>query len=166
MIYCSVTNWYLKKNPQIFSLILDRAVLICTPFFFLYYLKVSHKTWKFFPFLQALEMLLSRVDYRNTYNTNSSQSGLCNDDHMELSELWGFFVHPGAQHWKLSFLQALQPQGKQVYLRSSPTLKISHSILVSSILLRPKGHSCLSSRLLFSSTICKGKRKSGRELSV
>lgn len=46
-----------------------------------------------------------------------------------------------------------------MYLRSSPTFKISHSILVSSILLRPKGHSCLSSRLLFSSTICKQEKE-------
>lgn len=40
-------------------------------------------------------------------------------------------------------------------LRSSPTFSISHSILVSSMLLRPNGHSCLSSRLLFSKTIWK-----------
>lgn len=40
------------------------------------------------------------------------------------------------------------------YLRSSPTWSISHSILVSSMAHRPKGHSCLSSRLLFSRTIC------------
>lgn len=40
-------------------------------------------------------------------------------------------------------------------LRSSPTFRISHSILVSSMLLRPNGHSCLSSRLLFSKTIWK-----------
>lgn len=40
-------------------------------------------------------------------------------------------------------------------LRSSPTFRISHSILVSSMLLRPNGHSCLSSRLLFSRTICR-----------
>lgn len=40
-------------------------------------------------------------------------------------------------------------------LRSSPTCRISQSILVSSIALRPNGHSCLSSRLLFSSTIYK-----------
>lgn len=38
-------------------------------------------------------------------------------------------------------------------LRSSPTFRISQSILVSSMLLRPNGHSCLSSRLLFSRTI-------------
>lgn len=42
------------------------------------------------------------------------------------------------------------------HLRSSPTCRISHSILVSSIALRPKGHSCLSSRLLFSRTIYRG----------
>lgn len=54
------------------------------------------------------------------------------------------------------------PRGQQGYLRSSPTLRISHSILVSSMLLRPKGHSCLSSRLLFSSTICKQEGDSHR----
>lgn len=62
-------------------------------------------------------------------------------------------------------LPSLTPGGKYVYLRSSPTFKISHSILVSSILLRPKGHSCLSSRLLFSSTICKQEREQVRKES-
>lgn len=42
----------------------------------------------------------------------------------------------------------------QIYLRSSPTWSISHNIRVSSMAQRPKGHSCLSSRLLFSRTIC------------
>lgn len=42
----------------------------------------------------------------------------------------------------------------QIYLRSSPTCSISHNIRVSSMAQRPKGHSCLSSRLLFSRTIC------------
>lgn len=40
------------------------------------------------------------------------------------------------------------------YSRNSPTWSISHNILVSSMAHRPKGHSCLSSRLLFSRTIC------------
>lgn len=53
--------------------------------------------------------------------------------------------------------------GTRCHLRSSPTFRISHSILVSSILLRPNGHSCLSSRLLFSSTICKRKERTGQK---
>lgn len=48
-------------------------------------------------------------------------------------------------------------------LRSSPTCRISHSILVSSMALRPKGHSCLSSRLLFSRTICQDRGRGIRE---
>ena len=60
-----------------------------------------------------------------------------------------------------------RPRGKRGYLRSSPTFRVSHSILVSSMLLRPKGHSCLSSRLLFSSTICKQRAdRSHREESL
>lgn len=49
----------------------------------------------------------------------------------------------------------LESWGHKRYLRSSPTCRISQSILVSSMALRPKGHSCLSSRLLFSRTIYK-----------
>lgn len=60
----------------------------------------------------------------------------------------------------VSYFQKHQPSnlenwGNKRYLRSSPTCRISQSILVSSMALRPKGHSCLSSRLLFSRTICK-----------
>lgn len=47
----------------------------------------------------------------------------------------------------------LKEEGGGWDLRSSPTCRISQSILVSSMALRPKGHSCLSSRLLFSKTI-------------
>lgn len=66
-------------------------------------------------------------------------------------------VHVGKP---VSYFQKHQPSnlescGKKWYLRSSPTCKISQSILVSSMALRPKGHSCLSSRLLFSRTIYK-----------
>lgn len=50
---------------------------------------------------------------------------------------------------------AASDQEACVHLRSSPTFRISHSILVNSMLLRPNGHSCLSSRLLFSRTIWK-----------
>lgn len=46
--------------------------------------------------------------------------------------------------------------------RSSPTCRISQSILVSSMALRPKGHSCLSSRLLFSNTIFEDRGREGQ----
>lgn len=77
-----------------------------------------------------------------------------------------FFLGVRARPWKLLSAQRHPHRGgQQGYSRSSPTFRISHSILVSSMLLRPKGHSCLSSRLLFSSTICKqegdGSRRAG-----
>lgn len=61
------------------------------------------------------------------------------------------------EYWSACKLQPsnLASWGNKWYLRSSPTCRISQSILVSSMALRPKGHSCLSSRLLFSRTIYK-----------
>lgn len=73
-----------------------------------------------------------------------------------LSSMWGY----GRANWSET-KNHKQPytwsavERVDVDLRSSPTFRISHSILVSSMLLRPKGHSCLSSRLLFSRTIWK-----------
>ena len=54
---------------------------------------------------------------------------------------------------RLLMTEWLKEEGGGWDLRSSPTCRISQSILVSSMALRPKGHSCLSSRLLFSKTI-------------
>lgn len=48
------------------------------------------------------------------------------------------------------------------YLRNSPTWSISHSVRVSSIAQRPNGHSCLSSLLLFSKTICYEREKKAK----
>lgn len=53
------------------------------------------------------------------------------------------------------------------YLRSSPTWSISHNIRVSSMAQRPNGHSCLSSRLLFSRTIWyQGQDRRRESLSI
>lgn len=64
-------------------------------------------------------------------------------------------THTRKTGWELEGGMAKVPWGGSADLRSSPTCRISHSILVSSMALRPKGHSCLSSRLLFSRTICR-----------
>lgn len=94
---------------------------------------------------------------RYTYAVHVSQRKFgARDPREEPAALGEFFVGVRARPWKLLPAQRHPlAGGQQGYLRSSPTFRISHSILVSSMLLRPKGHSCLSSRLLFSSTICK-----------
>lgn len=115
-----------------------------------------------FPLSQVVTMFTPRADTRGRPHRKRKRAGP-RDARAQLSAP-GAEAQPGtpAPH---PLPGALPPAGRG-YLRSSPTFRMSHSILVSSMLLRPKGHSCLSSRLLFSSTICRGEREQvpeGRE---
>lgn len=115
-----------------------------------------------FPLSQVVTMFTPRADTRGRPHRKPKRAGP-RDARAQLSAP-GAEAQPGtpAPH---PLPGALPPAGRG-YLRSSPTFRMSHSILVSSMLLRPKGHSCLSSRLLFSSTICRGKgNRSRRDVS-